>query len=54
MSMDGKVVIAPVQKKLSAGRQVIDINTSSLRQGNYFVEVSTGNQVTRKKIIVIK
>jgi hypothetical protein len=52
--MEGRTVLAPMQKNYSAGKQLVTINTSRLSAGTYFVEVGSGNAVTRMKMIVVR
>lgn len=48
----GKKVITLSEKNLDKGEQKITLNTSSLKNGEYFVEIKSENKVTNIKLIV--
>lgn len=50
--IQGKQVIKPFEKALSAGEQQFTLNTTDLANGIYFVQVAAGNDVTRIKMVV--
>lgn len=50
--MEGKKVMSAIDKKLAAGEQELTLNTSTLASGAYFVEIATGNQAMKIKMIV--
>lgn len=51
--IQGKHVLAPVSKDLQKGEQSVNLNTSSLSNGKYFVKLNIGeNQTTTVKMII--
>jgi len=50
--INGRLVIAPISDKQSAGENNMKINTSDLVTGLYFYEVKIGNQSKRYKLMV--
>jgi hypothetical protein len=54
LNLEGKTVLAPVEKKFNGGNQLVTINTSTLSEGTYFVEIGSVNSVTRVKMMVIR
>jgi hypothetical protein len=53
MDMQGRVVMKPAYRNLKAGKQVIDLNTSRLSNGIYFIQLSTGTSSSRMKFVVL-
>lgn len=49
----GKEVLEAVHAKLKAGNQQISFQTSSLQNGNYFVQINTGSEAAKIKLVVI-
>jgi hypothetical protein len=47
-------VIAPVQKNMKAGKQLLELNTSRLTKGTYFVQVTSGGNTTKIKMAIIR
>jgi hypothetical protein len=54
VDLQGRIVMKPVMKKLKAGQQLIDINTSSLSEGIYFVELNYNGTSAKIKLIVLQ
>lgn len=52
VSMNGKVVAAPIQQNLSAGDQKVNVSTANLPNGNYFVVISAGKEITKVQLVV--
>jgi hypothetical protein len=50
----GNKVMSPINKKMKAGEQQLSLNTSGLASGSYFVEIATGNQAMKIKMIVAR
>jgi hypothetical protein len=50
----GQKVATPVANKLSAGRHEIRFDASNLANGVYFYKLESGNQVSQKKMLLIK
>ncbi len=48
----GRLLAKPAVKGLTAGRQIITIDTKNLQAGLYFAEIKTGQTLTREKIII--
>jgi type IX secretion system substrate protein/uncharacterized protein DUF839 len=53
VDMQGRIVMKPAYRNLKAGKQVIDLNTSGLRNGTYFVQLSNGTSLSRMKFVVL-
>ena len=51
-NIEGKEAMNSVNKVLSAGEQQIVLNTSALANGTYFVQIATGSQITKMKMVV--
>ncbi|HEX7845714.1 MAG TPA: T9SS type A sorting domain-containing protein [Chitinophagaceae bacterium] len=54
VDVEGRVVMASVQKSLKAGKQQIDLNTSQLSKGSYFVVVNHGETTSKIKMIILR
>jgi len=54
VDMEGRIVIRSFQKSLNAGKQVIDVNTSHLSKGTYFVQVSYGGATSKIKMMILR
>lgn len=52
VSMDGKVVKAPFEQQLGAGNQKVNVSTSNLANGNYYVVIAAGEEVTKIQLVV--
>lgn len=52
VNMNGKLVAAPIQEQLPSGEQKINVNTSNLPNGNYFVVISAGEEITKVQLVV--
>jgi hypothetical protein len=52
--IEGKKVMQVVDKKMKAGEQQISLNTSGLASGAYFVEIATGSQSMKVKMVVAR
>jgi hypothetical protein len=50
--VDGKQVMQAVDQRLSAGEQHLTVNTASLANGTYFVQIASESQVTKMKMVV--
>lgn len=48
----GTRIMTPINKKMRAGDQKLSLNTSTLASGSYFVEIATGNQAVKVKMII--
>lgn len=51
--IQGKEVLEAVHAKLKAGNQQISFQTSGLQNGNYFVQINTGSETAKIKLVVI-
>jgi hypothetical protein len=49
---EGREVIHAADGRYKAGEQKIALNTSALASGTYFVQIATGSQVTKMKLVV--
>ena len=52
VSMNGKIVAAPIQQKLGAGEQKVNVSTANLPNGNYYVVISSGEEITKVQLVV--
>jgi hypothetical protein len=52
IAQDGKVAVAPVDRTYHAGEQEIILPTAALANGVYFVQVATGYQTFKVKLVV--
>lgn len=52
VAMNGKIVAAPIQQELGAGEQKVNVSTANLPNGNYFVVISAGEEVTKVQLVV--
>jgi hypothetical protein len=52
LDLSGRQVIAPAGRTYPAGDHKLVLNTSSLANGTYFVQMEAGNHVTRMKLVV--
>ncbi len=50
--VDGKEVMQAIDQRLNAGEQHLIVNTSSLVNGTYFVQIASESQVTKMKMVV--
>lgn len=50
--IDGKEVMRAADQNYGIGEQQIMLNTSALANGTYFVQIATGSQVTKIKMVV--
>jgi hypothetical protein len=50
----GNKIMSPINKKMKAGEQQLSLNTSTLASGSYFVDIATGNQAMKIKMIVAR
>lgn len=50
--VNGKVVIPAINNSFNAGEQKVDLNTSSLANGVYFVQLTAGSVTTKMRLIV--
>jgi hypothetical protein len=53
VNLEGKVVMQPLIKNVKAGKQQIQLNTSQLSVGTYFVRLSYGATVSKLKMVVL-
>jgi hypothetical protein len=53
LDVNGKLALAGVEKDLHAGEQQMNINTSGLQNGVYFVQVTAGSITTKMKLVVM-
>ncbi len=53
-NMLGQIVATPVAKKLSPGSHEISFDASNLANGIYFYRLNSGNQVSIRKMMVLK
>jgi hypothetical protein len=51
--IQGKSVVASVARELSAGIQEIDLATSSLNNGVYYIQVTSGGKTSQLKLVVM-
>jgi hypothetical protein len=51
--ISGKTVLNPAYKNLKAGNQLIELNTSSLINGVYFVQIKGGYTTSTLKLLVM-
>ena len=54
VDMEGRTVIKSFQRNLNAGKQVIDVNTSHLSKGTYFVQVSHDGTTSKIKMMILR
>jgi hypothetical protein len=52
LSMEGKAVAKPMDNRFNAGQQRINLPTAGLPNGVYFVQVATGTETIRHKLVV--
>jgi len=52
VDMNGKLVSAPIQQQLGAGEQKVNVSTANLPNGNYFVVISAGTEITKVQLVV--
>ena len=52
VDMNGRVAAAPIQQELPAGEQKVNVNTSNLPNGNYFVVITAGSEITKVQLVV--
>lgn len=52
VDMNGKLVSAPIQQELAAGNQKVNVSTSNLPNGNYFVVITAGDEITKVQLVV--
>jgi hypothetical protein len=52
IDIQGKLAISPVEKEVKSGEQQVSLNTSELRDGIYFVQISSGAEMTKIKMVV--
>lgn len=50
--IQGKEVMQGVQKMMNAGEQQVTLNTSSLNNGVYFVQITSGGLSTKMKMVI--
>lgn len=53
LDMQGKEVLQSLSKTFSAGEQKIELNTSALQNGIYFVRVAAGNSSVTIKMVIM-
>ncbi len=53
MDMQGKEAIPAIQKNLKPGQHTMELNTSTLQNGVYFLRISDNNSSTNTKLVVI-
>lgn len=54
VDLKGRVVVAPIQQDLGAGEQKINISTSNLASGNYYVVITAGAEITKIQLVVAR
>jgi hypothetical protein len=54
VDIQGRTVIAAVQQNMKAGKQLLELNTSRLTKGTYFVQVTSGGNTTKLKMAIIR
>lgn len=54
IDMGGRVVMTPIQKSLKAGTQQIELNTTQLGKGSYFVVINNGKSVSKIQMVIIR
>ena len=54
VDLQGRRMMAPLQKNLKAGKQSLELNTSRLTKGTYFVQVTSGGTTTKIKMVVLR
>lgn len=52
VDMNGKMVMNTYQQTLPAGEQKINVNTSGLANGNYYVVITAGSEITKVQLVV--
>jgi hypothetical protein len=52
LDMQGRTVVAGAEREYPAGDHKLNVNTSSLANGTYFVQMIAGNHTTRMKLVV--
>ncbi|MES2479349.1 MAG: esterase-like activity of phytase family protein [Bacteroidota bacterium] len=53
MDIQGKEVMAPISRIFNAGEQQVELNTSQLHNGLYFVRIASLNESTTIKMVVM-
>jgi hypothetical protein len=53
IDMSGKAILEK-SETVDSGRQIIKLNTESLIQGTYIVEIKSGNKTSSQKLIISK
>jgi len=53
LNQEGKTVIAPIDRTYKAGDQEVVLPTAALANGIYFVQVATGAQTIKMKLVVL-
>ncbi|XZF12400.1 choice-of-anchor D domain-containing protein [Chitinophagaceae bacterium MMS25-I14] len=51
--MQGKQVLPSVDRTFSSGNQHLVLNTASIQNGIYFVQIASGSETTRIKMVVV-
>jgi hypothetical protein len=52
LNADGKAALAPIDRSYKAGEQEIMLPTAGLPSGMYYVQVATGTQTLKVKLVV--
>ncbi len=52
VDMNGRIAAAPIKQSLSAGQQKVSVNTASLANGNYYVVITAGEEITKVQLVV--
>lgn len=50
--IQGKMVMSVIEKDMEKGERQISLNTSSLKNGEYFVQISSENRINKIKMVV--
>ena len=52
VDMNGRMVTNPIQQQMAAGEQKVNVSTSNLPNGNYFVVITAGEEITKVQLVV--
>lgn len=52
VDMNGRIAAPAIEQHLAAGEQKISVSTANLANGNYFVVITTGEEITKIQLVV--
>jgi hypothetical protein len=53
LDLQGKEVLPTIEKDMQGGKQVIQLNTSSLQNGVYLLNISNGVTNTKTRLVIM-